>query len=141
VNYYFFALLFACCLYAFVAGGWPERIGAGIYALASIASHFVFSAPALKFRVLETGVFFIDVLVFLAFILLALRADRFWPIWVTALLGLGVLAHLARWAAPGTMPWAYQIAMSVWSYPILAIIAIGTFNHWRTVRGQVAADG
>ena len=130
MNYYFFALLFVCCLYAFVAGGGPERIGAAAYGLSCVASHFAFSAP-LRFRHVETGVFLIDVLVFATFIFLALRANRFWPIWVSALLGLGVLAHLARWTGPTTVPWAYQVIMSIWSYPILALIALGTFNHRR----------
>jgi hypothetical protein len=137
VNYYFNALLLITCLYALAAGGAPERWGAGIYALACIASHFLFSAAPIKFRSVETGVFIVDVLVFVAFAMLALRANRFWPIWVSALLGLGVLAHLARWAGPDTIPWAYQLAMSVWSYPILAIIALGTFNH----RRRLARDG
>jgi len=129
MNYYFNALLLVCCLYAFVAGGGPERLGAAAYALACIASHFVYSAPPIKFRSVETGVLIVDVLVFAAFALLAMRANRFWPIWVTALLGLGVLAHLARWAVPDTLRWPYQVVMSLWSYPILAIIALGTFNH------------
>lgn len=134
MNYYFIALLFACCLYAFVAGGAPERLGAAAYALACLASHLAFSATPLKFHSVETGVFVIDVLVFAAFIVLALHANRFWPIWVSALLGLGVLSHPARWAGPDAVPWAYQVIMSIWSYPILAIIAIGTFNHRRRVR-------
>ena len=67
----------------------------------------------------------------LAFVALALRADRFWPIWVSALLGLGVLAHLGRLAGSGTMPWAYHVVMSIWSYPILALIAAGTWSHRR----------
>jgi hypothetical protein len=131
MNYYFYALLFAVSVYAAAAGGGPERLGAAAYALACIASHFVFSAAPSKFRSVETGVFLVDVLAFVAFTILALRANRFWPIWVSSLLGLGVLAHLARWAGPDTIPWAYQLIMSVWSYPILAIMAIGTLNHRR----------
>lgn len=129
MNYYFYALLLAVCVYAFAVGGGPERLGAAVYALACVASHFVFSASPIKFRSVETGVFLVDVLLFVAFAVLALRANRFWPIWVSALLGLGVLAHLARWAGPDTIPWAYQLVMSIWSYPILAIIAIGTYKH------------
>jgi hypothetical protein len=139
VNYYFYALLLAVCLYAFAVGGSPERLGAGAYALACVASHFLFSVPAIKFRSVETGVFFVDVLVFVAFAVLAVRANRFWPIWVSALLGLGVLAHLARWAGPDTIPWAYQLVLSIWSYPILAIIAIGAFNHRRR-RARLGTD-
>lgn len=131
MNYYFAALLLACCLFAFVAGGAPERLGAAAYTIACFASHLVVSAPAVQFRSVERGVFVVDVLVFAAFVILALRAHRYWPIWVSALLGLGVLAHPARWAGPDTVPWAYQVIMSIWSYPILALIAIGTFNHRR----------
>lgn len=131
MNYYFFALLLVCCLYAFVAGGGPERWGAAVYALGCLASHLAYSAPPIKFRSVETGVLIVDVLVFAAFIFLALRANRFWPIWVSALIGIGLLAHPARWAGPETVPWAYQIMLSIWSYPSLALIAIGTFNHRR----------
>ena len=134
MNYFFFALLLVVSLYAFVAGGGPERIGAGAYALACVASHFLFSAPSIKYRSVETAVFIVDILVFVAFTILALRADRFWPIWVSALLGLGVLAHLARWAGPGAIPWAYQVIMSIWSYPILAIMAAGTFKHQQRLK-------
>jgi len=53
---------------------------------------------------------------------------------VSALLGLGVLGHLARWAGPDAIPWAYAVVLTIWSYPILAIIAIGTFNHQRRLK-------
>ena len=134
MNYFFFALLLVISLYAFVAGGGPERIGAGAYALACIASHLLFSAPSIKYRFVETGVFIVDIIVFIAFTGIALRANRFWPLWVTALLGLGVLAHMARWAGPGAIPWAYQVIMSIWSYPILALIALGTFKHCQRLK-------
>jgi hypothetical protein len=134
MYYPFFALLFACSLYALAAGGTPERIGAAAYALACIASHLVYSAPPIKFRSVEVGVLIVDIIVFVAFIFLALRAHRFWPIWVSGLLGLGVLAHVARWAGSGTMPWAYQMVMTIWSYPILALIVLGTFNHQRRLK-------
>ena len=88
----------------------------------------------IRWRSVEFGVFIVDVLVFVAFIVLALRANRFWPIWVSALLGLGVLGHLARWAGPDVIPWAYAVVLTIWSYPILAIIALGTFNHQRRLK-------
>ena len=134
MNYYFPALLFACCLYAFLAGGRPERIGAAVYAFACIATRLLFLTRSTKYQSVEIGVFIVDVLVFVAFVILALRANRFWPIWVSALLGLGVLAHLGRWAGPGIIPWAYQLVASIWSYPILALIALGTFQHQQRLK-------
>ena len=75
----------------------------------------------------------------LLFCVLAVRANRFWPIWVSAFLGMGVLGHLARWAGPDVLWYAYAVVLTIWSYPILAIIAIGTFNHQRR-RGRFETD-
>ena len=134
MTYLFFALLFLCCAYALAAGGWPERWGAGLYALACIASFLAYSAPPFRFRSVEVGVFIVDVLIFIAFCILAMRADRFWPIWVSALLGLGVLGHLARLAGPDVIPWAYAVVLSMWSYPILLLIVVGAYAHRRRSR-------
>lgn len=133
INVYYLALLVACCTYAAVWGGAPERIGSAVVAANAVLSFMLVSAPASRFQGIERGIFVVDVLAFLAFVVLALRANRFWPIWVSGLLGLGVLGHLARWAGPDVIPWAYAVILSIWSYPILAIIAIGTFNHRRRV--------
>ena len=131
MNYLFIPLLIVCCTYAFMAGGGPERVGAAAYGISCFASLAVFSAQAIRFRTVEIGVFIVDVLVFAAFLVLAARANRFWPIWVSGLLGLGVLGHLVRWAGPNVIPWAYAVTLAIWSYPIVAIIALGTWRHQR----------
>lgn len=128
MNYYFIGLLLICSAYAFVAGGAPERIGAGTYALSVEATHLVLASHS-RWMHVEYGEFTVDALTFLIFVVLALRANRFWPIWVSALLGLGVLGHLARWAGPDVVWYAYVVVLTIWSYPILAIMALGTFNH------------
>jgi hypothetical protein len=135
MNYYFIALLAIGSLYAFVAGGAPERIGAALYLAGSEATHlFLATHVGHRWLQVEFGVFIVDVVTLLAFVLLALRANRFWPIWVSALLGIGVLGHLARLAGPDILWYAYVFVSSIWSYPILAIMALGTFNHQRRMR-------
>lgn len=134
MNEYFIGLLILCTLYALAAGGAPERIGTVVYALWCAATHVVLEASQILWRSLEYGAFVIDVAMFAFFCILATRSDRYWPIWVSALLGLGVLGHLARWAGPDVIPWAYAVILTIWSYPILAIFAIGTFNHQRRAR-------
>lgn len=131
MNYIFLLLLIGCCGYALAVGGAPERIGAALYALACLASFLLVSAPQLRFRSLESGIFVIDLLLFACFAALALCARRFWPIWVTALAGLGVMGHLATWAGPEQIPWAYAVILSIWSYPILMILVVGTLAHRR----------
>jgi hypothetical protein len=134
MNYFFVALLVLCTIYAFVVGGAPERIGASAYALAVAATHVILLSHAGRWQGLELGVFTVDLLLFMLFSILAVRANRFWPIWVSGFLGLGVLGHLARWAEADVFWWAYAVIMSIWSYPILAIIALGTWNHHRRIR-------
>jgi hypothetical protein len=129
INLLFLACLTATCVYAWAAGGAPERIGAALFAGGSIITFVTVSAVPIRFRDVEIGVFVVDVVTFLAFVLLALRANRFWPLWVSALLGLGVVSHLAILLHPRVIPWAYAVVLSIWSYPILLTIALGTLRH------------
>jgi len=138
VNYLFLALLTACCLYAVAKGGAPERIGMAVYATGSVLTFVAVSAPPIRFQGVEVGVFFIDVCVLISLVVIALRANRFWPIWVSALQGLGVLGSLAMMLHPRVIPWAYAVVLSIWSYPILALIALGTRDHQRRLRANGA---
>jgi hypothetical protein len=136
VNLIYLALLIASCAYAFTLGGAPERIGMAIVAGNAILTFLLVSAAPIRFQGVEVGVFSVDVFAFLSFIILALRANRFWPIWVSALLGLGVLGSLAMMLHPRVIPWAYAVVLSIWSYPILALIALGTRGHRRRLRAN-----
>lgn len=131
MNYQFVALLALTTLYALWAGGGPERVGATVYAVSVAATHLILTAQSRRWLSFEEGVFIVDLVTFLAFIPIALRAERFWPLWVSAFLGLGVLGHLARFVGPDTFWWAYVVVLTIWSYPILALIALGTFLHRR----------
>lgn len=129
MNEYFIALLVICSAYAILKGGAPEKIGATVYALSCVATYALLEVSQILWRSIEIGVFVIDVTMFVFFCALAMRADRFWPIWVSAFLGLGVLGHLARWAGPGVVPWAYAVTLTIWSYPIAVTFALGTWRH------------
>ena len=131
MNYHFLALLVLCTLYALWAGGGPERIGAAVYALSVATTHLILTAQYSRWLNVEVGVFIVDAVTFLAFVPIALRADRFWPLWVSAFLGLGVLGHLARLVGPDTFWWAYAVVLTIWSYPIVLLFALGTFLHRR----------
>lgn len=131
VNLVYLVLLVASCVYAAIRGGAPERIGIAIIAANAVLTLFLVSASPIRFQGVEVGVFIVDVLAFLCFVLLALRANRFWPLWVSALLGLGVLGSLAMLLHPRVIPWAYAVVLSIWSYPILLLVALGTHRHQR----------
>jgi hypothetical protein len=131
VNYYFITLLTLCALYALWAGGGPERVGASVYASSVVVTDLIRGANAHRWMIVQVGEFTIDAVTFIIFVVIALWANRYWPIWVTALLGLGVLGHLARLAGPDIFWWAYAVSLTIWSYPIVLLFALGAFLHRR----------
>lgn len=130
-HYLFIPLLVLCCTYALVRGGAPERAGALIFAAGCVLTVVALSAPPVRFQSMEIGVLLVDTATFLAFCILAVCANRFWPIWTSALLGLGVIGHFAMLLSPDVIPRIYAIALAMWSYPILAFLVVGTRNHRR----------
>jgi hypothetical protein len=134
VNVVFVSLLAVLCLYAWWKGGAPEKIGAAIFAVGTILTHIAAAAPPFRYHSMEHGIFVVDVAAFLAFLLLALCAHRFWTLWVTGLLGVAIVGHVAMLLSPGVLPWAYRVALSVWSYPILALIGTGTMLHQKRLK-------
>lgn len=130
----YYVLLVLCWMYALLKGGLPERIGAALLAVGSTLTVAVRPSWRGRFGSLELGIVLIDAVCLVLFALIALRADRFWPIWVSALVGVGLLGHLARWyAGTDVIPWAYGVSLTIWGYPMLVALAIGTFNHQRRV--------
>lgn len=130
----FLAFLLGTLLYAAFRGGMPERIAALIMVAATIATILVPKVGKVTFASLEPGVFAVDSLTAVAFILLALRAQRYWPIWIAALQIDTVLTHVAMLVAPRVMPWAYAVMEIAWSYPIVLLLAVGTARHQQRLR-------
>jgi hypothetical protein len=128
----YFILMVLCWTYATLKGGLPERMGATILALGSALTVGIAPSWARHVGSVEIGILFVDIACMAAFAALALRADRFWPIWVSAFVGVGALGHLARWFdGPEISTRIYAMSLAIWSYPILALIAIGTLNNQR----------
>jgi hypothetical protein len=125
----YFALLFACWSYALWRGGAPERIGASILGVGSILTVLAVSGPSRRFGSVEVGILIVDVAALIAFAALALRAERFWTLWMTALHAIGTAGHAVRLADPHLIRWGYAFALAFWSYPMLLLLVAGTWNH------------
>lgn len=123
----FLALLLAVAIYVVGWGRAPERAGIGIIVIGSLLSGWVAHYGRL-WEAGEEGIFVVDLLVLLAFILVLARSDRFWPLWTTAFQFIAVATHLARFASPNTAPLAYAIAEQVWVYPMLILLGITTYR-------------
>src|SRR5688572_24555676 len=108
----FLAILVLCLGYAALRGGAPERIGAAIFTMAYILSTIAASGPT-RYEWVEVGVFAVDVAVLLALLALALRANRFWTLWVAALQIIGTAGHAVKLADPELMRSGYAIALAL----------------------------
>jgi len=130
----FLGSLLATLLYAGLRGAAPERVGALIIALATVATVLVPKAHDLVFSALEPWVFVVDSVTAVAFITLALKAQRYWPMWMAALQVDTVITHIVMLSVPRVMPWAYAAMEIAWSYPIVILLAVGTARHRQRVR-------
>jgi hypothetical protein len=131
---FFYLLLLACCGYALLRGGAPERIGASIFAVGTGLTVLARHEAATRYGSVEAGVLIVDVAALIAFLVLALLARRLWPLWITAFQAIGTAGHLAKLADPEMIRWAYAFLLGIWSYPMLLLLALGTFNHQRRLK-------
>ena len=135
--YIFLALLLLSCGYALWRGGSDERIVASICLFATLATRFAISPLTIRYTAIENGLLIIDLVMLVAFVAIALRSQRFWPLWVAALQLTNSMAHLMKAIDFELMPVAYRAAAVFWSYPILLILAVAT---WRSRRRRASAD-
>jgi len=129
----YYALLLLCGLYVWARGGLPERTGFAIIASGSVLSSAMLAAPAQRYRGVETGVLWVDVAVAIALVALALRADRYWTLWVAGLQLVGTASHFVKLADSDIARLGYSIVMSFWAYPMLLLVTAGAYLQRRTV--------
>lgn len=122
-------LFSASCLYALLRGGAPERAVATVMIFGVVATRFVLNPVPRRYYGVETGVFIVDALVLIAFLAIALRANRFWPMGVVMLHGMSVLAHLLKLWDVKLIRAAYLVMLAIWIYPQLLLLVLGTFRH------------
>jgi hypothetical protein len=112
------------CAYAIRCGGKSELIGAGIMIAGSFFTPII-GFVSFKLHAHLVGAMLIDLAVLAALLTLALRSDKFWPLWTTAFQIIGVATHLAKFVDPAIVPRAYSIAQGFWAYPMLVALVIG----------------
>ena len=131
----YWSILIVSCGYALIRGRTDERLAAGVCIAASLISVAVLSPMSVRYRTIEEGEMAVDLVVLAVFLLVALRSDRFWPLWITGLQLTTTLSHMLKAVDFKLLPAAYGAAERFWSYPILVIIAVGA---WRQHRRHLA---
>ncbi len=96
----FWALLLLTFAYALWRGRGDEKIAAGVALLATIATQFVMPPTTLRYNGLQFSLVAIDIAVLAAFVAIALRSERFWPLWVAGLQLTTTVGHILRASIP-----------------------------------------
>ena len=66
-----------------------------------------------------------------ALIVVALKADRLWPMALAALHLDATAVHILKLFDSEVIQVTYAVMIVMWSYPMLLILAIGTLRHRR----------
>ncbi|NUR45575.1 MAG: hypothetical protein HOP91_05395 [Sphingomonas sp.] len=108
---------------------------AGAFALALVGSATVgFLKVPGNFRVVPMGLLLVDAMLLLALSLVAIRANRWWLIPVAGCQLVAVLVHTGKMLDPAMIPNGYAFLVKVWSWPMVALLAYGTWAHRSRIR-------
>lgn len=132
----FYALLVGGFLYALFWGGAPERLFALLCVIGAAGTIWVGTPTPYTFRHVELGIFLVDFGMFCCLYVLSIFSTRFWPIWMTAMQGLTVLAHVMS-LMPQPSPFGYQVLEEFWAFPQLMLLIVATRRH----RQRLARNG
>lgn len=120
----------ACLGLILLLGGQPERVGAAVIIVGSLATGVV-SAGVLgssSWNHLEIGIMIIDIVVLAALWGVALSSNRFWPYWITAWQLIAVLVHLQMVFFANILPSAYSYASMYLAFPMVLLMLFASVN-------------
>lgn len=126
-------LLSLLAIFAWQRGGTPERHVALILIGMFVAnvSHWAFAGHWTPYESVPWFRIGIDGIGFVLILGVALHADRWWPLWVSSVQLLSVLAHLLRIVDADIPALAYAI-MDQWPFWIAIVITgAGIYSHHR----------
>jgi len=130
-------MLAISCGYALKLGGPPERIVGGSLLIAALVTALSLSPIASRFLDVETGVLLTDLVLLAILVVVAVRADRGWTLVLAGLQLDTVGAHFVKVINPHMIGVTYALMIAGWSYPMVILLAIGTYRHQQrlTARG------
>lgn len=136
----FFAAQALACLYAARRGGAPERWVAGLMAAAAITTGLLPGTPRQTYRSIEWGELWVDLAFLICLLILACRANRFWPIWVAACQLIAMTVHAVRAYDHSLLPSVYSVGTGFIAYPMIVLLVIGTSRHLARSRDGAERD-
>lgn len=119
------------CGAALWKGGPSERFAAASFYGAWILTRLVHNPDRYA---TQWAVLVVDSLLFVLLAGLALRSDRYWPMFMAGFELLAVITHAGRILDRTLGAWAYLTAAQIWAYLMLYALAFGVWGAWRERR-------
>lgn len=119
------AIAFFVCAIALWRGLWPERAAAVVIMIGWMASDVV---QVIQTVDPEWGIFWVDVVVLAIFLTLLMRSGRLWLAAASAFQLLAVASHVAMLIDHRIVMNTYLIALTIWSFAIIAALLVGALT-------------
>jgi cytochrome bd-type quinol oxidase subunit 2 len=97
-----------------------ERYGMLVMIAGSVASAKLHR----EFLDVEINVMLIDGFALILLTLIAIKSDRFWPLWLAGFQSVALLTHAVRLKYPEVLPNAYLLGDSIWATFQLTLLLI-----------------
>ena len=117
------------CVFAFLKGDDPERIGAGAYSIGWLAS--LLTQYTLHIGTAQYGILALDVAMLVILAALTWKSRRTCPIWAAALQLVSVMSNALVMIDPRTPLASLFTILNLTGYGVLICIAVGTFWAWQ----------
>jgi len=124
-------LLLGSCGYAILRGGAPERITGWLLLAATVLTPLAARGLAVRYVQAEVGIFVVDLALLAALVVVALKADRFWPLVLAAMQLDTTAVHILKLVDADLIRITYALMIAMWSYPMQIILAVATLRHRR----------
>ena len=121
----YWVMTLCCCLYAAIAGGRAGRVSAALITFITIAGFYAALMAQRSWGHTVYPLLALDMLCLIAFLMIALRSDRWWPLWTTACALATVTTHLASIAQLGISPAVYHGLKGLWAVPMQLFMVRG----------------
>ena len=132
--------LLAIAIAAFLYGGRTEKQVATMYVLAAALTFVGRRRIGLDYLEFERVVTWLDLALLAGLAIIAVRIRTWWLLASVALQLITCLGHLAKYLDPQTSPMSYFMMLVASSYPAVTLLAIGIWQHRRTVRDRSMRD-
>jgi hypothetical protein len=126
----------AFILLAFWRGAAPERQAAFVFIGMFVTDrmyHWIFGTGLFFLRA-NSGHILIDAIALGAFVVIALRANRFYPLWLASFQLMTIASHIVRAINPRMLNGAYAVLAYAPSYLEVTVFAVGVVLHLRRQR-------